>query len=125
MKTKQSQVTRRVAEMSHTKEAVMNAIGASLIEFNTFLYDLGVAKAEQSMKHQELVRMPEYWKWFRNEYFMFEKDLLEDMTYIREDFFSGNPNHVANNNYIYKREMCLLLTIENVDASFYSFIKEF
>lgn len=125
MKTKQTQVVKRIVEIDSIKQQVMKSIGATLLEYNTFLYDVGVALAEQSIKKEELIRMPEFWKWFRNEWYMFERDLIADLVIASPTFLNSEKRLMSLNNSIYKREMCYMIKDELVHASFHSFIKEF
>ena len=124
MKTKETQVSKRKTEMDHSKNEAMSTTGKTLLEYNTFLYDLGCELAEKSTtNHQELIRMPEYWKWFRNEFYLYEKNLFRVIKIARKHLDHPNFKKQEFNNYVYTREMMYLLDDEYVEKSIHNFIK--
>ena len=125
MKTKRTQITQRREDMQHSKDAVMSITGMNLLEYNTFLFDVGVALVENHIepsKLKELIRIPEYWSWFRNEFFMYEKDLFRQMKLYGPDF---NQSNIEALKYLYQREMSYMIEERSVAISLNHFIKRF
>jgi len=125
MKTKETQITKRKAEMEHSKNAVMNTTGVTLLEYNTFLYDIGVELVEtHTIKYKELIRMAEYWKWFRNEFHMYEKNLFNAMRIVREELDNPKVDCPKFSNYIYTKEMNIIIEDEFIVKSLFNFLKQ-
>jgi hypothetical protein len=125
MKTKTTQVSTRRNEMNHTRASVMEVTGMTLLEYNTFIFDCGIALLENGefkIKSDELIRMKEYWSWFRNEFFIFEKETFDQMAQYGPEF---NHENISVNRYLYEREMSYIIADGAVRTSLYHFLKTF
>jgi len=125
MKTRTTQIATRRNEMNHTRDSVMNVTGMTLLEYNTFIFDCGIALLENDefkIKSDELIRMKEYWSWFKNEFYIFEKETFDQMKLYGPAFKKEN---ISVNRYLYEREMAYIIADGCVRNSLYHFLKLF
>lgn len=118
-KSKQTQVSKRKQIIDKTRQEVIAKTEMSLLEYNTHFFELGCELAEtKTSHHAELIRLPEYWKFFKLEFNLFEREVLRDVCMVVGEYSSSQIKYM---NYI--REMRYMLTDKYVDAAFYNFLK--
>ena len=123
MKTLQNgnltQVATRRREMESNREKIMREQNYDLLEYTTLIFELGCIFLEQHCTESNahyLKRHPRYWKWFRNEFFHFEKDYIMDCEIIQR-VFKGSKT------LDFSKRMTQLLSDTAFKASFSEFIR--
>lgn len=112
-----TQVNKRKAEGAHNRDFVQNITQLSDLDYNSNIYNTGIEFLEQSYGmgsefFKFFERMPLFWKWWRQEYFLWEQDLIracsDDLCFDRQ---------------FYIDEMRVLSHDRRTDYSFNTFLK--
>lgn len=112
-----TQIEKRKIEGVMNKEFVQLITNLSDLEYNTKIYETGIEFLQESYGFNSeffrfFERLPLFWKWWRQEYFMWEQDLIracgDDLSFDRQ---------------FYLDEMRIVAHDRRTDQSFNGFLK--
>lgn len=115
---KATHIQLRRMEGEFNRQFIQEATELSELEYNTLLFNIGTeflteTYGEAQPEYIRFSRMPFFWKWWRQEYFLWEQELLK---------------HCADCQFVptmefYEQEMRVLAHDRVTDMSFVQFLK--
>lgn len=118
-----TQVRVRQAQMQQIAAEVQGKTKMSEMEYKYFIYQQGLIFINHIVPPKmrpTIERSAIYWKWWRNEYYLFEKDLLTDLVLFESEYpDSASPFDVE----YYKSEMQYAVYDDAVSVSFKQLLK--
>lgn len=91
------------------------------LEYNNFIFELGCEYVESRVIPEQclsVLRIPRYWKWFKNHFHKLEAEFIEDVRLIH--VFTGRASKMN-----YEKHMRFILRDNDVENDFFNLVKRF
>lgn len=116
-----TQVMKRVKSIEQNANYVQKNMQLSEFDYKEFIFELGLKFLEIRFRHHNemmvVATMPRYWKWFKNEYHLYELEYLDDVKLIHL-----LTNRASKLNYF--NHQSTMLRCNNVDNGFLQFMNK-
>ena len=110
-----TQKKQRQKQLADSKASVMKLTGMNELEYNSLQFELGCRFVELRIIDNELINdlliLPEFWGWWRNEWYLYQKEFVIDNKFFtplnscnqdNRNFFEGVMNDMLNDFAVFK-----------------------